>query len=642
MSSFPGERLAAPSRLDTLRRGSTSTSLRSSRSALDLLSGSSSHSQGHATTALASDPMASHIGTPSVASSASSVMNVSVDDGSSGMVVTAGDALEVEGELVVPSTTTTADGVEVGDANTALKEALKKTLIQSNDMTQRAKRDRSFSMVGGTETPSNIVTTTTTTIRASPKVYKPRQYFVLTSAGKPVFVSRRGSSKTTEDDITSAMGIMQAIISIYADDGDKIRCINAGSTRITFLLRPPLYYVCVSPWGEPESVTRLHLEYLHLQILSVVTGSQLSRIFEKRTNFDLRRLLDGTERFLHSLLTQLELDMGMITSSLNVVRIDPLVRAKVAEVMVPPKDLKFNPNGFLHTYVSYLVEPDTASVEERPARPALVEQKTKPLLVATPKQGSTVEGRPAETPEGGSSPSRAEGGDEGKVVEDITSPVDISADTPTSISLREPPIPTETASIRSSREGEESETKDSTQAPSPPAPVPKVSLAIVTADREGFEKVRDWASKVINSLTTKALLTPVFAAAKTQDILCTSLGIPGLRHFIYKSRNHVQLVVPGWEDPYVDADEKRRLITLYQIVHDAVHARSGQPGGPLKLYFVKTEEECMLGWITTPFELYVTTSPKLPKSAVVSAANAVSRWVKKHEGELVLRDAPVF
>ncbi|KIO25653.1 hypothetical protein M407DRAFT_75427 [Tulasnella calospora MUT 4182] len=442
-------------------------------------------------------------------------------------------------------------------------------------------------MVAGTDTPINIAAATTTTVRASPKVYKPRQYFVLTSAGKPVFVSRRGSSKTTEDDITSAMGIMQAIISIYADDGDKIRCINAGSTRITFLLRPPIYYVCVSPWGEPESVTRLHLEYLHLQILSVVTGSQLSRIFEKRTNFDLRRLLDGTERFLHSLLTQLELDMGMITSSLNVVRIDPLVRAKVAEVMVPPKDLKdtlyillladsrvvtlvrpkkhsvhpadlhillntlsrsslssvtgpdastwlpiclpkFNPNGFLHTYVSYLVEPDT------------------------------------------------------------------------------------------------------------------ISLAIVTADREGFEKVRDWASKVISSLTTKALLTPVFNAAKTQDILCTSLGIPGLRHFIYKSRNHVQLVVPGWEDPYDGADEKRRLITLYQIVHDAVHARSGQPGGPLKLYFVKTEEECMLGWITTPFELYVTTSPKLPKSAVVSAANAVSRWVKKHEGELVLKDAPVF
>lgn len=42
------------------------------------------------------------------------------------------------------------------------------------------------------------------------------------------------------------------------------------------------------------SQTRFHLEYLHLQILSVVTSRQLQRIFEKRTNFDLRRLLEGT------------------------------------------------------------------------------------------------------------------------------------------------------------------------------------------------------------------------------------------------------------------------------------------------------------------------------------------------------------
>lgn len=39
--------------------------------------------------------------------------------------------------------------------------------------------------------------------------------------------------------------------------------------------------------------TRSHLEYLHLQVLSVVTVAQLRRIFERRTNFDLGRLLGG-------------------------------------------------------------------------------------------------------------------------------------------------------------------------------------------------------------------------------------------------------------------------------------------------------------------------------------------------------------
>jgi hypothetical protein len=46
--------------------------------------------------------------------------------------------------------------------------------------------------------------------------------------------------------------------------------------------------------------------------------------------------------------------------------------------------------------------------------------------------------------------------------------------------------------------------------------------------------------------------------------------------------------------------------------------------------------------ITQPFEMYITVSQGLPKSAVISAANAVARWVKKEEGRLFLRDAPIF
>ena len=50
------------------------------------------------------------------------------------------------------------------------------------------------------------------------------------------------------------MGLMQALISVFIDDGDKLRHINAGKTRISFLIRSPIYLACVSDWGEPESV----------------------------------------------------------------------------------------------------------------------------------------------------------------------------------------------------------------------------------------------------------------------------------------------------------------------------------------------------------------------------------------------------
>jgi hypothetical protein len=38
----------------------------------------------------------------------------------------------------------------------------------------------------------------------------------------------------------------------------------------------------------------------------------------------------------------------------------------------------------------------------------------------------------------------------------------------------------------------------------------------------------------------------------------SDLGIPGLRHFIYKSRPHVQITVPIFEDPYDNLEDRRR------------------------------------------------------------------------------------
>lgn len=69
------------------------------------------------------------------------------------------------------------------------------------------------------------------------------------------------------DNFTSIIGLMQALISVFIDDGDKLRCINSGGTRITFLMRSPLYYACVSSWGEPESVVSRYNVKRHLETI---------------------------------------------------------------------------------------------------------------------------------------------------------------------------------------------------------------------------------------------------------------------------------------------------------------------------------------------------------------------------------------
>jgi vacuolar fusion protein MON1 len=37
-------------------------------------------------------------------------------------------------------------------------------------------------------------------------------------------------------------------------------------------------------------------------------------------------------------------------------------------------------------------------------------------------------------------------------------------------------------------------------------------------------------------------------------------------------------------------------MTLYQIIHDAIHAKSGQES-TLKLQFIRTEWESVMGWV---------------------------------------------
>uniref|UniRef100_D8PXI0 Vacuolar fusion protein MON1 n=1 Tax=Schizophyllum commune (strain H4-8 / FGSC 9210) TaxID=578458 RepID=D8PXI0_SCHCM len=418
--------------------------------------------------------------------------------------------------------------------------------------------------------------------------YPRRQYFVFSDAGKPVFVSADGPDA---ERFTTTFGIMQALISVFIDDGDKLRCINAGGTRITFLQRAPLYYACVSAWGEPESVTRTHLDYLHLQILSIVTAAQLRRIFERRTNFDLRRLLNGAEGFLSSLLERMELDLALSTSSLWCLRLDLGLRKRIAEALIPPSKKE----------ILYVV----------------LMARGRVVTLIRPRKHSV---HPA---------------DIHILLNTVYAPSILNAPASTSwIPLCLPKFnPSGFVNAYISFLSRPDTTYDD----------PNVVLVCISGGAE-FDVVRGWCDSACERLVAEGSLSSLISACTTDqrtEYSVSELGIPGLRHFIYKARAQVQVTMPAFEDPYEGVDERRRLVTLYQKLHDAIHARSGQ-GETLKLQYIKTEKESVMGWITQPFELYIALSPLLPKTAVINAANAVTRWIRKEETKLFLRDAPVF
>ncbi|KAI7877181.1 DUF254-domain-containing protein [Lichtheimia hyalospora FSU 10163] len=154
-----------------------------------------------------------------------------------------------------------------------------------------------------------------------------KHFFILSSAGKPIW-TRYGD----ESRISTLMGVIQAIISFFQDQDDMIKSMNAGRHKYVFLHKEPLYYVTVSKTGESDGQLRDQLLYLHNQILSVLTSVQLTRIFEQRVNFDLRRLLGGTEVFLDSLSTLFSRDHGFMLCALQCLRLSRAVRDQLGSI----------------------------------------------------------------------------------------------------------------------------------------------------------------------------------------------------------------------------------------------------------------------------------------------------------------------
>lgn len=156
-----------------------------------------------------------------------------------------------------------------------------------------------------------------------------KHVFVLSDAGKPIYC-RHGS----EDQLASLAGVMQALVSCVALSGDQVRYVRAGPLRLAFLLRGPLILVAAS--SLPLSLQQLQsqLHYVHAQILSVVTGSQLNRVFEQRGNFDLRRLLAGSERFLDSLCDLMDEEPSFLLGAVRCLPLAPSVRETITQTMV--------------------------------------------------------------------------------------------------------------------------------------------------------------------------------------------------------------------------------------------------------------------------------------------------------------------
>ncbi|XP_059091003.1 vacuolar fusion protein MON1 homolog A-like isoform X2 [Tigriopus californicus] len=156
-----------------------------------------------------------------------------------------------------------------------------------------------------------------------------KHVFVLSESGKPIF-SQHGD----EDELASLMAVMQAMVSYVIDMGDVLKSMSAGGKQIAFLHKGPLILVAVTQGNESASQLAVQLTYVYHQILSILTLGQLTRIFERKPGFDLRKMLAGSERLIQSLVRAMDSDPSFMLSAVRVLPLAQAIRDDITKTVI--------------------------------------------------------------------------------------------------------------------------------------------------------------------------------------------------------------------------------------------------------------------------------------------------------------------
>lgn len=95
------------------------------------------------------------------------------------------------------------------------------------------------------------------------------------------------------------------------------------------------------------------------------------------------------------------------------------------------------------------------------------------------------------------------------------------------------------------------------------------------------------------------VLKAINDAMNNKGINLRSIGIPEIRHFLYKSKSNAQLLCSEINIPYNTPQEFSRLEGLYYDIHHRIH----NSNRPTKLIYQMYEMETILAWVRTTKQL---------------------------------------
>ncbi|KAG6460565.1 hypothetical protein O3G_MSEX012069 [Manduca sexta] len=431
-------------------------------------------------------------------------------------------------------------------------------------------------------------------------INKEKHVFILSSAGKPIY-SRYGN----EDKLAGLCGVIQALVSVVEEQNqDILRSITTKDCKAVFLVKGPLILVAVSKSNESETQLVLQLTYAFNQIVSVLTLTQLNRIFEQRRNYDLRRLLSGAERLIDHLLIFMEKDPAFLLGAVRCLPLPEKARENITNAITTTchkiRDLVFaimiagNQLITLVRMKKYTLHPSDIH-----------------LLFNLVRSSESF-----------------------KTAESWT------------------PICLPKFDATGFLHGHVSYIAEDCQA----------CLLLLTVQRDAFFPLSQAKHTIAEKMRRSNCLVAINDALNRHRDLPTTnplkhIGIPEIRHFMYKCKSTAQLFT---SDPIsLDRLQDYRMrhkeggdivekpikklsdidyVRNYRQFCSQIHCTSI----PAKLIFRSNAQDTILAWVTNGFELYVTFDALMEKDQAIKAVDRLLWWIKKEEQRIFIMNAPTF
>lgn len=165
-----------------------------------------------------------------------------------------------------------------------------------------------------------------------------------------------------------------------------------------------------------------------------------------------------------------------------------------------------------------------------------------------------------------------------------------------------------------------------------------ICLLIFSVEKDVFFELSEIKKRITEKLTKNNSLQAINEALAQKEICLKTIGVPEVRHFLYKSKYNTQLLCSNITTPYNTPAQFQRLLQMYYGVHHRVHDQSR----PLKLILEVHEHEVVLAWVTVGYELYASFEPFISKINIIGLVNKLLRWIKREENVLFMMSSPVL